>query len=137
MPILTRWYLRSAIVCLVLGLALGVDAGLHHGDATAVLLGPFVLHLLVVGWATQMIFGVGYWMFPRVAPARSFGPPALGWTGFTGLNLGLLLRAIGEPYAALHGPLPAAGGLLVASALLQFAAVLAMAVLLWRRVAGR
>ncbi len=136
MPLLTRWYLRSAIVCLVLALGLGVAAGAHQGDATAAALAPFVLHLLVVGWATQTIFGVGYWMFPRLAPARSFGPPALGWTGFAGLNAGLLLRAAGEPYAALHGPVPASGALLAASALLQFAAVTAMAALLWRRVAG-
>jgi len=137
MPILSRWFLRSAIVCLILALALGVAAaGLLRapfGPAFA----PFALHLLVVGWATQMIFGVAFWMFPRLQPDRSFGNPVLGWAAFASLNAGLLMRGAFEPWVALHGPAPGTGTALMASALLQLVAVLAMVALLWKRVAGR
>jgi hypothetical protein len=136
-PPLTRWYLRSAIICLVLALALGVATAARPAAPSTVALAPLTLHLLVVGWATQMIFGVAYWMFPRIQPDRSFGSPFLGWTGFAGLNLGLALRATGEPLAALGVGGALAGPALIASGLLQLAAVVAMVALLWRRVAGR
>lgn len=137
MPPLTRWFLRSAIVCLVLALLLGVAAAARPGAAVTTALAPLALHLFVVGWATQMIFGVAYWMFPRLQPDRGFGSPVLAWTGFAALDLGLLLRAAGEPLAALRGAGPATGAALVGSAALQLVAVVAMAGLLWRRVAGR
>jgi heme/copper-type cytochrome/quinol oxidase subunit 1 len=136
-PPLTRWFLRSAILCLVCALALGVATAALLRAPIGSAFAPFALHLLVVGWATQMIFGVAYWMFPRPLPERSFGHPVLGWTGFAGLNAGLLLRGVFEPWVALHGPAPGTGTALTASAVLQLVAVVAMVVLLWRRVAGR
>jgi hypothetical protein len=33
--------------------------------ALGALLWPTYLHLLVLGWLTQLIFGVAFWMFPR------------------------------------------------------------------------
>ena len=137
MPLLTRWFLRSAIVCLLIALALGALSAALPGAPAGPAFAPFALHLLVVGWATQMIFGVAYWMFPRVLPGRSFGSPVLGWTAFAGLNAGLLLRAGFEPWAALRGSGPWTGVALAASALFQLAAVLGMVALLWRRVAER
>jgi hypothetical protein len=91
----------------------------------------------MVGWATQMVFGVAYWMFPRLSPDRSFGSPVLGWTAFAGLNAGLVLRGVFEPWVALHGPRPGTGAALTVSAVFQLASVLAMVVLLWRRVGTR
>ncbi len=137
MPSLTRWFLRSALVCLVLALALGVAAAARPGAAATAAFAPLALHLLVTGWATQMIFGVAYWMFPRVLPGRSFGNPVLAWSACAGLNAGLVLRAVAEPLVAMRGSGPATAAALVVSGLLQLTAVVAMTAVLWKRVAGR
>ena len=134
MPTLTRWFLRSAIVCLLTGLGLGLlTAGAAGPVAAAVQ--PLEVHLLVVGWATQMIFGVAFWMFPRPGGA-GFGDPRQGWTAFVSLNLGLVLRALAEPAVALgaSGQLATLG--LGVSAASQLAAVLLFAMIMWRRIAG-
>jgi hypothetical protein len=136
-PPLTRWFLRSAIVCLILGLALGVFAAASPAGPLTAAFAPLALHLVVVGWATQMIFGVAYWMFPRVRPDRSFGHPGLAWTAFTCLGAGLLLRAGFEPVAATRGSGAATAAALVASGVLQLVAVVAMTAVLWKRVAAR
>jgi hypothetical protein len=134
MPPLTRWFLRSAIVCLIAGLGLGVLGAGATGPLAAAFQ-PLAVHLLVVGWATQMIFGVAFWMFPRPGGA-GFGDPRPGWTAFASLNLGLLLRALAEPAVALgrSGSLATLG--LAVSAASQLAAVLLFAGIMWRRIAG-
>jgi cbb3-type cytochrome oxidase subunit 1 len=97
---------------------------------------PVYVHLLVVGWATQMIFGVAFWMFPRPAPERGHGGGALGWLCFVTLNAGLAMRAVAEPAGAIQ-PSRIAGFALVLAALLQLVAVLAFVALVWRRVVTR
>ncbi len=97
---------------------------------------PVYVHLLVMGWATQMIFGVAYWMFPRPAPEHGVGHPSVGWICFATLNGGLLLRAAAEPAGAIH-PTPLWGAVLLVAALLQLVAAVAFVALTWRRVAAR
>ena len=58
---------------------------------------PTYLHLVTVGWLTNLIFGVAFWMFPRYTAESPRGSDALGWASYAGLNAGLLLRLIGEP----------------------------------------
>lgn len=134
MPLLSRWFVRSAILALLLGLlgatgvALRGSAGLPAWVAT---LDPVVIHLLTVGWLTQMIFGVAYWMFPRFSAATPRGSERLGWLAWIGLNGGLALRVIGEPLVATGAR---AGGFLVASAMLQLVAGLAFTANTWPRV---
>ena len=69
---------------------------------------PVTIHLLVVGWVTGMIFGVAYWMFPKFSTEQPRGANGLAVASFVLLNLGLLLRVVGEPMAV--------GWLLVTSA---------------------
>ena len=137
MPPLTRWFLRTALAYLLLammaGLALAVPSLVPDGLRAGLL--PVYVHLLMVGWVTQMIFGVAWWMFPRPAPARSFGSPLLGWSAYALLNAGLLLRALCEPLLA-RAPGPAAAGGLVTAAALQLLGVVAFASVIWRRVRG-
>lgn len=52
----------------------------------------------MVGWVTQMIFGVIYWMFPIITRAQPRGNERLGWAVYILLNVGLLLRVIYEPW---------------------------------------
>jgi hypothetical protein len=129
-PRLTRWFIRAGLLyllaALVLGVALGLDpAGLPAG------LRPATFHLLVVGWITQLIFGVAHWMFPRESRDRPRGREPLGWAAFALLNGGLLLRLLSEPGLALSGTwLGLAGGL-------QLVGALCWVVLIWPRVKER
>jgi hypothetical protein len=92
---------------------------------------PALVHLLVVGWLTQLIFGVAYWMFPRRRGVPITDGPAMEriWIA---LNVGLLLRLLAEPQLEPSTGLWAA--LLVVSAALQWLATVGFAVLMWPRV---
>lgn len=128
MPTLTRWFLRAAIVCLVAGLALGL--WMSASDAAASWRMVYV-HLLVMGWATQMIFGVAYWMFPRRKPLDLSMFDWMGWTCFAATNVGLVLRAAGEPQLGIAAW---AGTAVLLASLLQLVAVLAFVVQIWPRI---
>ena len=136
MPTLTRWFLRAAMLHLVAAFALALYLAM---PAHAALLGPWrpvYIHLLVLGWASQMIFGVAYWMFPRVTPLDLTAVPWLGWTCFATLNAGLVIRAWSEPAIAVRASALAATAS-VAAALLQLAAVAAFVAMMWPRVRTR
>jgi hypothetical protein len=130
MPLLTRWFLKAALVYLVLALCTGLLLAL---PAAASLTGlfPVYLHLLTFGWLTQLIFGVALWMFPKYSPERPRGPEWLGWTTFLLLNSGLILRAVFE---LLNGVSPLSGEMLVAAAFLQWLAGIAFVANTWPRV---
>jgi hypothetical protein len=100
----------------------------------AVLLWPTYLHLLVLGWLTQLIFGVAFWMFPRRSAKKPYGSELLGWTSYGLLNAGLVLRAVGEPAFTLGAR---TGGILVVAALLQLGAGWAFVFNTWPRVKER
>lgn len=99
MPTLTRWLVKAALVWLVAALVLGVAMQLPLAARFPPLrtAWPTYLHLLTVGWLTQLIIGVALWLFPKHSAARPRGSERLGWVTFVFLNLGLLLRALGEP----------------------------------------
>ena len=136
MPTPSRWLIRAALVWLVGGLGLGVVMQLPAAAQSPPLrvIWPAYLHSLTVGWLTQLIIGVALWLFPRHSAARPRGSEALGWTTFVCLNLGLLLRVLGEPRRALGAD---AGPVLVLSALTQLVAVTAFVVNIWPRVKAR
>ncbi len=136
MPLLTRWYIKSALVYLTAALLLAVVLALPD----AINLPPFIrfmnptyFHLFLLGWVTQMIFGVIYWMFPIITRARPRGNEQIGWASFILLNVGLLLRVIGEPLSSTR-PEVGFGWMLVVSAFLQWLAVILFIILAWPRV---
>jgi heme/copper-type cytochrome/quinol oxidase subunit 1 len=131
-PDLTRWFIRTALVYLLVSLIAGV-LQLTPGRWGAVLW-PTYVHLLVLGWLTQLIFGVAYWLFPRSSVADSHGGDRLGWVSYWLLNTGLILRVIGEPARALGVRMD---WLLLAAAFLQLTAGWAFVVNIWPRVKGR
>ncbi|MDI6696645.1 MAG: hypothetical protein QME21_16480 [Anaerolineales bacterium] len=132
MPLLVRWYIKAALVYLVLGLCLGVYLALPGAPQTAGYF-PTYLHILTFGWLTQLIFGVVFWMFPKYSRERPRGYEQLGWATFVFLNLGLILRMIFESlYSGATSPL--AGGGLVISALLQWLAGVTFVINTWKRV---
>jgi hypothetical protein len=135
MPPLTRWYVKTSFVYLVLALTVGVllAAGSTNAIHVPAHLFPVYIHLLVFGWLSQLIFGMVFWMFPKFSRERPRGYEGLGWLTYALLNAGLALRAAGE---LLLGQPPAIlwGWVLVASALLQWLAGLAFVANTWPRV---
>jgi hypothetical protein len=125
MPPLTRWFVKLSLVYFVAALT----GGVWQAAGGPLWLTPVTIHLLVVGWVTGMIFGVAYWMFPKFSTEQPRGANGLAVASFGLLNLGLLLRVVGEPMAV--------GWLLVASAVLQWLGAAAFVVNTWPRVKGR
>jgi hypothetical protein len=139
MPRLTRWMIKASLLYFLAALITGLvvagirPLGLPSGLSS---LGPIYVHLFMVGWVSQLIFGVVYWMFPKWSIERPRRSPALGWAVFLLLNLGLLIRAIAEPLAVVRSE-PGWGWWLVASAAMQWAAGMAFVVNTWGRVRAR
>ena len=90
------------IAALLLSLLLSLR-GILPLPAFVSFLNPIFFHLLVVGWVTQMIFGVIYWMFPIITRKNPRGSLWMGWATYICLNTGLLLRVVGEPLVGI-GP---------------------------------
>ena len=129
MPLLTRTFIKTALVYLTLALLLGILLTLHVSNSFF----PVYIHLLVFGWLTQLIFGVIYWMFPKYTNQFPHGHESLGWITYGSLNIGLLLRAIAEPLQASQ-PNNLSGALLVVSAILQWLAGVVFIANTWQRV---
>jgi hypothetical protein len=139
MPRITRIFIKTAlayfVAAMVLGLLLAVRPLLPNQSWLGFLGGvwPVYWHLFMLGWVTQLIIGVAYWMFPRFSRAQPRGRNGLAWTTYTLLNAGLLLRAIAEPQ--LMRPPAALWGVLVAiAALLQWGGGMAFVANTWARV---
>jgi hypothetical protein len=139
MPALTRWAIKIAMVYLIVGLVGGALywANVQWNFAQVLsILNPTYLHMLVVGWLTQLIFGVIYWMFPIISKDNMRGNPTLAWSVLILFNSGLILRMICEPWRSLNAnDLNGIG--LVLSAILQVCAAYLFIVVCWPRVRER
>jgi hypothetical protein len=130
-PLLSRWFIRTGLLYLLLSLSVSLAQALLPSRAT--IAWPTYLHLLVLGWLTQLIFGVAYWMFPRYQSGPVLRFERMGWICYGCLNLGLLLRVIAE-----SGPEGFwQGESFVVSALLQLIAGWMFVITTWPRVRGR
>jgi hypothetical protein len=139
MPPITRWYVKTALLYLIASLgaavllALGAVTGLPAPLGAA---GPVFAHLFLVGWVTQLIMGIVFWMFPRATRERPHGSERLAIAVYLLLNAGLLLRVLAEP-AATVSPSALWRWALVASATLQWLAGLGFVANTWGRVKER
>ena len=136
MPLLTRWFIRTSFVYLGIALAIGIllaAQSLWSSMLPLAVFFPGYIHLLTVGWLTLLIFGVAYWMFPKYSQVQPRGNDALNWAAFILLNLGLVMRLVGEPLDILRRN-ALWGWLLVFSALLQWLGGMAFILNLWKRV---
>lgn len=133
MPPITRWFIKTALLYLVLALCSGIFLAFPTANPIAGLF-PVYFHLLTFGWLTQLIFGVALWMFPRYSSTKPRGHEWLGWATFIMLNIGLLLRAVFEPLSSSNIFLPFSGWMLVIAALVQWLAGLAFVANTWARI---
>jgi hypothetical protein len=136
MPPLTRWHIKTAFMYLVLALLLGVALSLGNVvqlPTWVAYLSPIYFHLIMVGWVTQMIFGVIFWMFPIVTRNRPRGNEAIGWAVYVLLNTGLVLRLVAEPLNSTN-PRGGWGWVLVLSALAQWLAAVLFVLNSWPRI---
>lgn len=132
MPTITRYFIKAAMLYFVSGLLAGflISARTLLNLPTFIAaMSPTYLHMLVVGWITQLIIGVAYWMFPKLSKESPRGDENIGWVIWWLLNSGLLLRVIGEPLSI--------GWMLPISALLQLFAVWLFIIVIWPRVKER
>jgi hypothetical protein len=134
-----RIMIKTALGQLVAAMALGglllVNTGLQLHPWIGLFV-PIYYHLLMLGWATQLIGGVALWMFPPLTRERPRGDERLGWLAYAGLNSGLLLRLIVEPLHTISPALWTRWGLVIAAGL-HVAAIWALVIALWPRVKGR
>lgn len=139
MPLLSRTFIKAGLTYFVVGLMVGVlylARDVFRLPSAFGLLYPVYIHLLMVGWVMQLILGVVYWMFPKLSKEQPRGSETLGWAVFWLLNVGLILRAIGEPLTVIK-PEWNLGWMLAASAILQLLAAWGFVANTWGRVKER
>ena len=139
MPRLTRYFIKTALIylalALVLGLLLAARAAFDWPDEFAAL-SPVFFHVLMVGWAVQLIFGMLFWMLPKYSKERPRGNETFAWAAFVLINSGLVLRVFGEPLNTLQAEWNL-GWLLALSAVLQLIGGWAFILNAWSRVKER
>lgn len=135
MPKIARYFLKAGLLYFVA--AMGILAWMSWPESNQPPgLRPVFYHLLMVGWVTQVIFGVSLWMFPRFTKEKPRGYDVLSWFAFCTINAGLLLRMAFEPLVyQQRGSF--IGAVLVLSAALQWAGGLSYTVNIWSRVRGK
>lgn len=139
MPRLTRYFVKTSFLYLLAGLLLGIALaapGLAEWLPALGAMRPVYLHLLILGWAGQLIMGVMYWMFPKFTKMRPRGSEKLGWATYLSLNAGMALRIVGEPLVVMNPDLNA-GWLLALSAIFLCVAGWCVVVNTWPRVKER
>jgi heme/copper-type cytochrome/quinol oxidase subunit 1 len=126
MPTLTRYFVRSSLLCLGVGFTLGgliltAKAGLISPDVWGWL--PAHITLLLFGWLIQLALGVSYWILPRHFGGDR-GRPVMAWGSFLIFQLGLLLVTLSlfGIWIKLMGGLLVPGFLLLALGVAVFAA---------------
>jgi hypothetical protein len=96
MPRLSRYFIRSALICFGLGFtaaALGLAAkGGTVSPSFWVWRAPHIA-LLLNGWLIQLAMGVAYWIFPRILLADR-GRPGWAWAAFFVFQVGVGLNLL-------------------------------------------
>lgn len=134
MPTLTRWYIKSGLVYLILAVIMGASIKTSFSESSYFSkLTPVYYHFFMVGWVTQLIFGISFWMFPRYTREKPRGNETLAWITFALINIGLLLRAISEPMS-MSSPSVFWGIMMVVSGILQWLAAFGYVVHIWYRI---
>lgn len=136
MPLSTRLFIKSGILYLIAGIILSFISEIPDLGLSPLLL-PVYWHMIVVGWITQIIIGVSYWMFPRAAKGKRNTDSKIILAVFITLNAGLLLRFIAEPFIPLISNNELIFWSIVISSILQLTAIILFIMEIWPRVRGK
>jgi hypothetical protein len=136
MPTTSRWFIKAGVIYFVLGITLVFLDEIPLMSSKLSLL-PIYWHMLVMGWITQLIIGVSVWMFPRKHRDKKRRESILVWATFWTLNIGLILRFLSEPFIPLLKDSKVIQISIVASALLQWIAVILYTIEIWPRLQNR
>ena len=139
MPTLSRWFIKTGLLYLVIGLVMGVVVFAQPVMGWSPMLAtlrPVYLHCLFIGWVSQLIMGVGYWMFPKQTKDNPRGSRWLGWGVYITLNLGMALRVVGEPLVVI-APDAGLGWILAAAAIFLLLAGWGFIFNTWGRIKER
>jgi heme/copper-type cytochrome/quinol oxidase subunit 1 len=128
-PRLSAFFIRLALLYLLAGFTIGAlllsNKGLPFWQGVWQLL-PAHIEFLLFGWTVQLVFGMAYWILPRL-PGGSRGRVKLAWLALILLNLGLWLAALRS--------IPVQGDVFLFSGrLLQALAVACFAAHSWERI---
>ncbi len=149
MPTTARTFVKASIIYLGLGTVMGtlllINRWISLGPAIASLRVGHI-QFLIVGWLTQLIMGVAWWLFPPLAvglrvgqrrPVRrgqaQRGSEPLFWMTFLSLNAGILFEAVFTPLYSWT-KVGFLGFLSAISGLFLLAAAIAFVINLWGRV---
>jgi len=139
MPPIARTFVKAAFLYFLAAFLLGALMMLDRWLDFSRWLGALTmsqLHLLVVGWITQLAIGVAYWMFPRFLKEqdpRPRGSDALAWFVLASLNAGLLLRFAIEPFYLMDAK-PWLAALMALAGVLQALSACAFGWIIWGRI---
>ena len=128
MPRLSCWFIRAALIHLLIGFTLGSLLLWNKGVPLHPLIWrllPAHMEFLLIGWTVQLAFGVAFWILPRFGTART--QAWLAWLAFGFINLGGWLVGVG----AVWGASP---WLTVSGRVLEAAAVVAFVLHIWPRI---
>lgn len=129
MPRLSVFFIRAALLYLVVGFTLGglilANKGIPYAPAVWSLL-PVHVELLFLGWMTQLALGVAFWILPRLPSPAPRGEERWSWAAFYLLNGGIGWYAL----ASLAG----AGEWGMVARLMETAALLAFTLGNWKRI---
>jgi len=134
MPTLSRWFVRTALVWLGLGVSLGAALLVNKASGFAPMvwtLLPLHISFLLVGWALELALGVAWWLLPRLEDNRRVHP-ALGWGSWGLLTGGLVVEVAAQLWSVWMGGAGSAGFAVGSS--MAVVGVLCFVVAVWRRV---
>ena len=117
-------FVRSAFVWLLIAAGLGIWAASATNPAG---IWEASRHALTVGFVAMMVFCIGQRVLPAFSGMRLLFSPRLMFVGLLCLSLGCTVR-VGAEVLAYQELVPAAWGWLPYSAILELAAVTALAV---------
>ncbi len=136
MPLLSRCFLKSSVLCLALGMVLGGLILFQKGTGwfpTFWVFLPAHTYLVMIGGMSQFALGVSFWIFPRFGGSTSHGNMPLAWGSYGLLNTAIVLIALHPLIDILGGPAVAAWAFGLAG-MLQSLASLAFVLHLWPRI---
>ena len=106
MPRLSVWMIRTALIHLAIGFALGALLLAQRGMPLSPMiprLRPAHIELLLLGWTVQLAMGVAFWILPRFRLGAERGDERPAWLAYGLLNAGVASAALGGAGLAWSG----------------------------------